>query len=224
MRNYSKKGVYNNQQIYTQKSPKSPNENLRMSLAYPKLLSKRFEGIFLFQIYSPKNRPIVSRSIKAEFKSEPITEHTATSNVQIGQNIKIKLFSPEISFSDPVTKAIRDDVTKITFLGVPKDNCQTGSHKVLVSLIDINTEHEIDSMTIKVKVSDFAFDHVSKPLLSQFSSALLGIGSIIMFALTLLEQIDKTIGLTSGTAVGVLATVIYANFFNLYQRVRPNSS
>lgn len=44
-----------------------------------------------------------------------------------------------------------------------------------------------------------------------------------MFVLTFLEQIDKTVGLTSGTAAGVLAAAVYANFYNLYQRIRQNT-
>ena len=72
-------------------------------------------------------------------------------------------------------------------------------------------------------VVDFAFDHVSRPLLSKTASVFLFIGSFIMFSLTLLEQIDKTIGLTSGTAAAVLSIIIYNNFYALFQRVRPST-
>lgn len=202
---------------------KLPNERLRISVAFPKLLSKRFEGIFLFQIYTSENRSLAKRNIRAEFENEKIVEQINPSNIQFGQNIKIKLFSPQIDFSDAVVKTVNKDITKVTFLGTPKDTCQPGFHKVLVSIANAETEKELESMTIKVTITDFAFDHISKPLLSQISSVILGLGSITMFVLTLLEQIDKTIGLTSGTAVGILATVIYVNFFNLYQRIRSST-
>jgi hypothetical protein len=209
--------------LETHKNAKSSPEWLKVSIAYPKLLSKRFEGTFLFQIYSTKNRSSAVRAIKKEFKGEQIIEETASSSVQVEQKIKIKIFNPQIDFSNEVTKVIRNDVTKFTFLGTPKDNCQPGFHKVLISIIDAETGNEFESITIRVNVTDFAFDHVSKPLLSKVSSVLLGIGSLTMFTLSLLEQIDKTIGLTSGTAAGVLATMIYVNFINLYQRTRLNN-
>jgi hypothetical protein len=50
------------------------------------------------------------------------------------------------------------------------------------------------------------------------------IGSFTMFILALLEQIDITVGLTSCTMAGVLTSIIYSNFHNLYQRIRPNTS
>ena len=65
--------------------------------------------------------------------------------------------------------------------------------------------------------------HVSRPLLSKVSTFVLGNGSFTMFILALLEQIDKTVGLTSGTAADVLVVTVYSNSYNLYQQIRPNT-
>lgn len=210
------------------KDNKNPEEGLknkkfRVSLTHPKLLSKRFESTFLFQVYTPDNRSQVTRNIKAEFHEEVINEHTKQSMIMFGQRIKVKLFSPVFDFPESVTKLIDNPVNKITFLGIPKDDCEPGHHKVLISISDAKTDQEFESFTISLRVVDFAFDHVSRPILSRISAIVLGVGSFAMFILTSLEQIDKTIGLTSGTAAGVLALGIYASFYNLYQRVRPNT-
>ena len=108
------------------------------------------------------------------------------------------------------------------FLGKPVNSCYVGEHKVVLSILDKKTNTEYQSETFSVQVVDFAFDHVSRPLISRAFAIVLGIGSFAMFMLTFLEQIDKTVGLTSGTAAGILALAIYASFYNIYQRVRPN--
>ncbi len=143
--------------------------------------------------------------------------------VSLGNTITIKLFSPDIILSDPVTKNLNAFISRISFLAKPTDNCAPGSQKVLISISDSQTGVEYHSATFTIQVTDFSFDHISRPLLSRASAVVLGIGSFAMFALTFLEQIDKTIGLTSGTAAGALALGIYTSFYNLYQRVRPNT-
>ena len=135
----------------------------------------------------------------------------------------MKISSPIFSFSDSGIKVIDNPVNKVTFLVMPNDSCEPGSHKILISILDAETDREFESITINVQVVDFAFDHISRPLLSRVGAVVLGIGSFAMFILTFLEQIDKTVGLTSGTAAGVLAAVVYANFYNFYQRIRPNT-
>jgi len=197
-------------------------KNYKVSISFPLLLSKRFDSVFLFQLYLPEHRSRVDRNIKAQFHKKP-REVIDQSMVRIGQKIQVDFYSTNLDFSKPVIKLVDRTLTKIVFFGSPKDTCQPGTHYVLVGISDVATQQEIESFNLEVRVVDFAFDHISRPLLSRVSAIILGIGSFAMFLLTLLEQIDKTIGLTSGTAAGVLAAVIYANFYNLYQRIRPSS-
>lgn len=199
------------------------NKKFRISLAHPKSLSKRFESLFLCHIYLPEYRSRVTKNIKSELQDQEIREYIGQSTIRIGQKVRIKLFSPEINFSDSVVKIIDSPINKATFLGTPKDTCEPGSHIVLMSISDAEVDETIETLTITVRVADFAFDHVSRPLLSRISVIFLGLGSFAMFILTLLEQIDKTLGLTFGTAAGILATAVYANFYSMYQLIRPNT-
>jgi hypothetical protein len=206
--------------------PPKDTKRFRVSIAYPLCLAKRFASVFLFHFYLPlpKYRTDVDKAIKSEFQGQKLgipIDHVSL--IQTGQKVKVRLSNPSFSFSDSGIKVVDDPVNKITFLVMPSESCEPGSHKILVSISDAETDHEFESITINVQVVDFAFDHVSRPLFSRVSAVVLGIGSFAMFTPTFLEQIDKTVGLTSGAAAGALALGIYASFYNLYQRVRPNT-
>ncbi len=197
-------------------------KEFRFSVAHPLTFSKRFESVILCQIYVPESRTRALRNIKFEFHEQLYDEKTKPSFIKLGQRITVKLDGSDFSFSEPVTKTINDSVEKFAFIAKPNDNCEPDYHKIKASVIDTITGEEFDYLILNhVRVVDFAFDHISRPLLSRVSTIVLGIGSFAMFILTFLEQIDKTIGLTSGTAAGVLAIGIYVSFYNLYQRVHP---
>jgi lipopolysaccharide/colanic/teichoic acid biosynthesis glycosyltransferase len=201
----------------------APTNSYRISVSHPKLLSLRFEAPFLFQVYPSALRSVATKNIKKEFTELAIAEYVQQSTISIGQVIKVNFFSPDFVFSESVTKEINDGINKITFLGKPKDTCVPGMHKVLVSISDAKTNQEFESLAINVHVVDFAFDHVSRPLLSRVSSAFLGLSSLAMFILTFLQEIDKTFGLTSGTAAAVVALAVYVNFFSVYKRILQNT-
>ena len=193
----------------------------KASIAHPKLISKRFDSPFIVQLYFEELANNVKAKIK-EIAGESYTERIYDTELKFGQVIKIKLFSSDITFSEPIVKRLDSSLNSMTFLGKPTDACQSGNHKIILSILNGETGIEYQSEIFSVKVVDFAFDHISRPLLSKISTVVLGIGSLAMFILTFLEQIDKTIGLTSGTAAGVLAVAVYASFYDLYQRVRSN--
>lgn len=194
----------------------------KISVGHPKLISKGYESPFVVQLYFEELTNTVKMKIK-EIVGENYTERVYDTELKLGQIVKIKLFSPDITFPEAIAKKLESSINLMTFLGKPLDTCQPREHKVVLSILDNKTGIEYQSETFSVKVADYAFDHVSRPLLSKVSAVVLGIGSFTMFILALLEQIDKTIGLTSGTAAGVLAMVVYTNFYNLYQRIRPNT-
>jgi hypothetical protein len=196
-------------------------KGFNISVACPTLLSKKFESTFLLQLFLAREYARVKYNIKAEFHDQEISQHISQSELKKGEKIMIKLFHPDFYFSDAVTKIIDNPLTTFTYLGKPKDNCEPGTHKILVSISDSETGEELESFTFTVKIVDFVFGKISRPLLSRVTALVLGIGSFTMFMLTFLEQIDKTIGLTSGTAAGVLTVAISASLYNLYQRVHP---
>ena len=201
---------------------KGAEEPLSVSIAYPKFFAKRYSANILVHVFLAEVYSVVIHEIKSTLGNDA-AQQVYGGVVSLGKTITIKLFSPDIVFSDPVTKKLDKFISRISFLAKPTDTCSPGAQKVLMSISDSETNVEYHSATFTIQVTDFSFDHVSRPILSRASTVVLGLGSFAMFILTFLEQIDKTIGLTSGTAAGVLAAVVYANFYNLYQRIRPNT-
>ena len=196
-----------------------PPSFFKISLSHPKYFSKRFTSPFVIHIYLPEARQEVDEKLKTDFDKQELTEHLYDSNLTIGRKVKIKLWSPEITFSDPVTKGLESKLNTISFLGRPSDDCQPGTHWASLIISDEETGHEIQSIDFSVQIVDFAFDHISRPLLSNTVALILGVGSIITYLLTLLGQIDTTFGLASGTVVGIIASVTHMRFLTLYQRL-----
>jgi nucleoside phosphorylase len=193
-----------------------------LSISRPKFVSKKYTSRFLVQLYFKT----LSNDVKTEIKKKigaNISEDVFNTKLTIGRRIRIKLYSPDIKFGGPVIKTLDAPHISALFLGKPLDTCQPCDQDVVVSLMDDKTGVEIQADIFIVHVVDYAFDHFSRPLLLRVSSIVLGIGSFATFILTFLEQIDKTIGLTSGTAAGILATFLFAIFHNLYQRLRPST-
>lgn len=197
----------------------------KLSVAHPRLLSKQLTATFLVQIYPPAAHRKAERYMRASFDLEPgadydkqVKQHTYDSNLPVEQTVKIKLFSPAISFSEPVVRKLSGEITPISFVGKPDDNCQPGLHSVGLSITDEQSGVEYQSVSFQVPITDYAFDHVSRPLLSRLTTVILGVGSFVMFLLTLLGQIDTTFGLASGTAGAALVSAIHMRTLWLYQR------
>lgn len=194
------------------------NNRFKISLAYPKLLSKRYSSSFIVQIFIPELKEKVTQKIHSEFGERKSEEIISESELSKDDVIIIKFYCPSIEFSDAVTKKLTHNLNSISFVGKPKDDCYPGSHQATMSITDANNGNEYQSITFQVKIVDYAFGCVPRPLLSNVMTVILGIGSLSMFILTLLGQIDTTFGLTSGTTAGAIATAIYFRFLSIYQR------
>lgn len=194
---------------------------LRVSIGYPARISKRYTSQIVVYIFLDKMQAIVIQDMWKILGADSEKRFYET-NLGFGLKVKIKIACSGIDFSGDVSKDLIFPINKTFFIAKPKDDCYPGYQTALLSIVDYDTDIEYFSTTFEIDVADFAFDHISRPLLSRVSAIVLGIGSFVMFFLTLLEQIDKTVGMTSGTAVGIIAVIVYTNFYNLYQRIRPN--
>jgi hypothetical protein len=190
-----------------------------VSIGCSKLISKKYESVFVVSFYFKEKESSLKNEIEAII-GKNYSEKVYDSTLVSGQRIKVSLYSPDFIFSGPVVKNLDLSINSINFLGKPQETCEPGEHKIILSVVDNKTNLEFFSTSFSVKVVDYIFDHVSRPLISKVSTVILGAGSFVMFILTLLEQIDKTVGLTSGTAAGILAVFIYGNFYNLYKRTK----
>ena len=190
---------------HTAKSRIIKQPKIKISLSFPKLLSKRLAAHFKVRVYPEQYREKVRLAISLDDKNTAMNEQEFDSRLKIGTKIEIKLHSPVIDFSESVREHVSLDVQTATFTGIPKENCYPGMHAAVLTIVDPETKMQYSDISFKVDVKDFAFDHVSRPLLSNISTMILGIGSLVSFALTFVGQVDQVFGYTSGTTAAIIA-------------------
>lgn len=184
---------------------------LDISVSNPTLLSKRFESKMLVRIYSPQKREEIKALIT---KSE--AEKVFEGPLILGQEIVVRLQSPAMDITDPATLLLSQTITTARFLVKPKDSCEPGNRDILLSVSDKEGSCQYLSEYLSVKVADFAFDHIPRPILAHATSAVLGIGSFATFVLTSLGKLDTALGLPAGAATAVIATAVGITSFKIF--------
>lgn len=193
-------------------------ESLKLSVAHPKLLSKRFPSSIKVIIYPLRESGKLESIIKQEIDNAMIATYSGDTSLVAGNHVVIELSSQDIEFSKPVTKHLSDGINDISFTAKPKDAAFVGENRIKLSVTDKETNHEYVSLIFKIKIVDFVFDHISRPLLSQLASFILGLASVVTYTLTLIGKIDETLGLASGTTAAIIATFVYGRFYISFMR------
>ena len=189
----------------------------RVSVSHPQRLAKGFSSQILVNLYLPQFRAAVLKKVRDGFEDDPIEHRFGASLPQEG-DVLIGFSSADITISEPVVTTILEGNVSTAFTAKPNNECRHGKHYVKFFIKDPDTKREFLSTTIPLVVTDFAVDHLSQPFVSKLSATCLALGSIIMFALTLFQQIDKTLGVTSGAALFVIASAILARFKYVFGR------
>lgn len=194
-------------------------KTLRLSIAHPRLFSKRFSSPIFITIYKPDEFQRVEWLIAQEFQDYEdigVEKNESDTNLVPDLIVVIKLSSIDIEFSEPVTKKIEEYTTTV-FTGKPIDTCYPGFHTARLSITDKDTSIEYVSKILRIQVVDFAFDHVSRPHLSMVVSGVTAMGALATFILTLFGQIDAVLGYSSGTAALVVGGFLMAQYKRLYK-------
>jgi hypothetical protein len=194
-------------------------KSLKVSVLHPRHFSKRYPSSIHVHIYLPELRADLEKKLGEVKEPGKFIENVFDSDLIVGMVVVVKVFSPEISFSESVTKKLQPDLNTIKLIGIPKDTCHPGLHKTILSISDRESGSEYFSADFEIQVVDFAFDHVSRPFLSKATAVTLGIGSFLTFALTLFGQIDTVFGFASGTTVGAFAGIIYSRYLFVYNKL-----
>jgi hypothetical protein len=181
-------------------------------------LSKGYSSYFLVQIFLPSASAETKRKIGELFSGIEIKTTAVKTAVLAGRTIEIKLQSAEIDFSEAVKKKIERDAVHVILVGKPKESSRPGEHPGVLSIRDAKNGSEYVSVPFKVEIVDYAFDHISRPMLARGAAVLAGIGGVLSFALTIFEQVDKGFGLASGTAGGFIALLLFRWTVGVYQK------
>lgn len=187
----------------------------KISLLHPRRLAKGCSSAITVQIYLPYKEPEAIYRI-AKLKNESLQlenseldDKTYSSTLIPGLTVIIKLFSPVINFSDEVLKELQGEyVNRVTFTAKPDNECTPGRQTAVLSIRDSKTNKEYESISFSFIVDDFAFDHISKPILSYVSSGVTGISSLALFTLSFLQKVDATLGIPAGTVGAALAFLL----------------
>ena len=130
----------------------------------------------------------------------------------------VSFSSPEIEFSEPVHKAISQSGAEVAFWARPKELAKPGTHSGVLTIRDSSSHTQYESVAFEAQIVDYAFDHISRPLLGNMMTFAVGAGSLLTFVLGLMGQIEKTFGLTSGTVGGAIAAFIFTGVFRFYKQ------
>jgi len=189
-------------------SNEEEGEPFKIMIIFPEKLSKGHATPFHLIFYPPFLEEQVVANPRFWIKQSEAEILSLKSDFSLYKSLKVEtsFFSPDIMFSAPVLLEFskKPSIKVASFIAKPRESCKVGLHAVKVAVIEINNRTEIFSYVFQIKVIDFAFDHISRPLLSTFSAILSGVGGGIMYILTLLSKVDMALGLTSGTAAFLL--------------------
>ena len=192
-------------------SKKNKAETFKISILHPRKLAKGFSTEITINFFLPHLRIQLDRSIKEflqETKNRRPVHTTYGSELVPGKKVLISLSSPHLDFSKEVPKTLEDRINRVSFLVMPLDSCRVGKQAVRLAIIDKETKEEYCSLVFILRVEDYAFGHVSKPLLSFIGSFVSGTSSASLFLLTYFQEIDKSLGLSAGSATLFVATAL----------------
>jgi hypothetical protein len=186
-----------------------------LTAAHPRRLSKGQASTFLVLIHPNRLLEVAIQRSEDLLKDEAengqgIETHPYSLDVAgTDLAVLIKLSSDDIRFDPEKAVAVRlpkpGNIRTISFGAKPKEACLPGNKLVRVSVTAKDTEEEILSKTFRVRVDDYAFDHVSRPFFTKSVTFATAVASAASVVLGLLEQIDTTTGLAAGTAFFAVA-------------------
>ena len=187
-----------------------------LTAAYPRRLSKGEDSLFIVSIHLDHERQRAIEEAKYMVKIEAAkgenVETSSSERIDTFGTVVVKLSSQDINF-DPengVTVTLQDikEFKNIPFTAKPKATCDLGNRLVRISVTRKDSEEEILSKAFRVRIDDYAFDHVSRPLLATVMTIFTATASAVSYALGILEQVDTTTGVMAGTAFFVLAGAV----------------
>lgn len=185
-------------------------ENMQASISYPRLLSKGRPGKkFVFHMY-PQSCSDEARKQIQNIIDTNMEEKHSDARVNIGSTVIVRLCCPAVQFTPlEATIRIENGLNRLIFIGKVTDDACNGDHEAILSITLKDTLITVHSAAFNIRIVDYLFDHVSRPLASGISSALSGCAAITSFALVSIEQIDKVSGYGAGSTLALLAVLFF---------------
>lgn len=155
---------------------------------------------------------------------QSINRTSGRTKLPVHKQVKIELKSSAISFSEPIFKLLRpEEINKVSFDASPKDEFGSGIQSAICSITNPETGDEYISMSFSVVVDDYAFGRIPRPAITFMGSAVAGLGSFMIFTVTMLSQVDNALGATAGFTAGTVAALLVISSTRSYTQKNHNS-
>lgn len=196
----------------------SLTSNFRISLGYPQALAIGYTTTFLVQIYPPQlRRPAVQR-LRKTFGEIEHSEVTADSSLDTGMTVELELSSPAVEFASPKHIVLSPAGAHGAFWAKARDSATPGKHSGTLTIRDVATKIEFESVPFEMNIVDYAFDHVSRPRLAQLLTVSTAVVALSAFVYSMVTQTHQVVGAVTGAVGGVISGFIAARMAGLYVR------
>ncbi|WP_020569771.1 hypothetical protein [Neolewinella persica] len=204
-------------------SPDSLKENTTLSILTPRKFSKGVSSLIELTFYRKRFKELYLKSI--EEKVNTTTNFSFSAQITWGSKVLVQISGTNIK----VDKAkgayllLDKDLLTTKFLLTPEASAKEGMQRIniTVSIADGNKDVEAFSESIEIEVVDLFMGVVSRPILNKGISFVTGAVGVLTFILTQLGSIDKSLGLTAGTASIGLAGLLGITSFLNYKKLTP---
>jgi len=186
----------------------------RIAIGHPHSLPKGISSRILVILHHPNAFKKTKRILDLDFKST--SKRTAgyklckdQTDLQEQTRVQIELVSQAIDFSSPVTLELSGSTCCARFVARPREDSLVLNQTIKVLIRETESGGERYSGFIQMKITDYVFDHISRPVFSRCMSAILAVGSLITFFLTNWGKLSHAFGLTTSATAFVLGSGLF---------------
>ena len=180
------------------KEPPERKEKPIVTLATPMLFSKRYWSRAMIYCYAERLKDEIASRIESKNKLEKM-ENRAGSETMWERCIDIKILPGEsIEVEDRKKIMLTYPLKEIAIQMKPKDNAQINQPiPATLILSDSESGEELIDVPFEMKVTDFMFDHISRPFVQKFFART----TLLMGAIAII--LDKILGLGIKSIYGI---------------------
>lgn len=176
-------------------------DKLNISVSHPLYLSKGYTTLFHIHIHPLDN---LLKELNTQFRNAGLRKNLSKVIFATGLTVSVKLLSPEISFSEEITRKLEKGENTFSFNAKPKISLTGERQEVVISVYEKETNIEYLSKKISVEITK-PFLGIPKPQLLMYTSIFLAIILIAMLFATVIGEINSLVGIILAVVAGLFA-------------------
>lgn len=206
-------------------TPSENVENFEISILHPRRLAKGFSTGFIVHINLQSARTAFESRLSrvSEQEQARLEAQQGKPGLEPGMQVAVSLSSSAIRFSPEKMIQLRNNLNVVSFNALPELEFSQGWQVGLVSIRASETQFEYESVPFACRIDDYAFGHISKPLVSYVTSSIMVLIAIVLGSLTYIGKIDKAMGVAAGVGITAGAAFVGVRTTWLYQQKTKNT-